>query len=79
MNPEHIALIAQQISFAFEDQYYDEKKRNVFIALFNKYLLSADPTGTMEPYEAIIALGRQSLPEFDQMVKEMKDKELISD
>ncbi|MBI5099208.1 MAG: hypothetical protein HZB30_08200 [Nitrospirae bacterium] len=79
MNFEHMTLVAQKISFAFEDQYFDERKRNIFIALFNKYLLSVDTAGTMEPYDALVLLGRKDPSEFDLMVKEMKEKELISD
>jgi len=79
MNIEHISLIALKISFAFEDQFFNENKRSMFNALFNRYLVPLDPSGRMEPYDAIILLGRQSPEEFEHMVKELKDKELISD
>jgi hypothetical protein len=79
MTFEHVTLVAQKISFAFEDHYFDEKKRNTFIALFNRYLLPIDPSGAMEPYDALVLLGRKDRSEFDLMVKEMKEKELISD
>ena len=79
MNFEHINLVAQKISFAFEDHYFDEHKRNNFITLFNRYLLPLDPSGFMEPYDAIVLLGQNNPSEFDLMVKEMKEKELISD
>jgi hypothetical protein len=79
MNFEHTNLVAQKISFAFEDHYFDERKRNDFIALFNKYLLPIDTTGTMEPYDAIVLLGREDPSKFEHMVKEMKEKELIYD
>ncbi len=79
MNIEHIALIAQKISFAFEDHFFNEKKRSMFDALFNRYLVPLDPSGRLEPYDAIILLGQQSPEEFEHMVKEMKEKELISD
>lgn len=79
MNIEHIALIAQKISFAFEDHFFNENKRSMFNALFNRYLMPLDPSGKMEPYDAIVLLGRQSPEELEHMVKEMKEKELISD
>ena len=79
MNFKHITDVAQKISFAFEDHYFDENKRNNFIALFNRYLLPLDPSGFMEPYDALVLLGRKDPSEFDLMVKEMKEKELISD
>jgi hypothetical protein len=79
MNIEHIALIAQKISFAFEDQFFNENIRSMFNTLFNRYLVPLDPSGRMEPYDAIILLGRQSPEEFKLMVQEMKEKELISD
>jgi len=79
VNIENIALIAQKVSFAFEDQFFNENKRSMFNALFNRYLVPLDPSGRMEPYDAIILLGRQSPEEFEHMVQEMKEKELISD
>jgi hypothetical protein len=79
MNIEYIALIAQKISFAFEDQFFNENKRSMFNALFNRYLVPHDPSGRMEPYDAIVSLGRQSPEEFEHMVQEMKEKKLISD
>ena len=79
MNIEQISLIAQQISFAFEDHFFNESKRGMFNALFNRYLAQLDPSGRMEPYDAMVLLGRQSPAEFENMVKEMKEKALISD
>ncbi|MBI5740757.1 MAG: hypothetical protein HZA16_08545 [Nitrospirae bacterium] len=74
---EKVALIAQKISFAFEDQYADVAKRNLFVALFDRYLNPVDPDGSMETYDAVIALGRKEPEEFERMLKEMKDKSLI--
>jgi len=79
MNIEQISLIAQQISFAFEDHFFNEGKRGMFHALFDRYLAPVDPSGRMEPYDAIVLLGRQSPREFENMVKELKDKDLICD
>jgi hypothetical protein len=76
---EKIALIAQKISFAFEDHYADENKRKLFLALFDRYLSPLDPTGSMETYDVIIQLGRKEPAELERMVKEMKDNSLISD
>jgi len=76
---EKVALIAQKISFAFEDHFPDVMKRKLFVALFDRYLSSVDPEGHMETYDAIIQLGRKEPAEFDRMVKEMKDRSLISD
>ena len=56
-----IALVAQKISFAFEDSYTDIEKRELFNNLFNKYLMQIDPEEKMEPYDAIIQLGIKSL------------------
>ncbi|MCL4457197.1 MAG: hypothetical protein M1147_09685 [Nitrospirae bacterium] len=69
--------IAFKISAAFEDNYFVVAKRNVFNAVFNKYLSLADPNAEMEPYEAIVALGYKHRPEFDVMVKELKEIGLI--
>lgn len=79
MNPDEIALIAQNISFAFEDHFNDEVMNNKFNDLFNKYLADIDPEGAMEPYDAIKALGRKDFGAFERMVKEMKEQSLISD
>jgi hypothetical protein len=79
MDIEKISLMAQKISFAFEDLYADKEKREIFNALFNKYLSQFDPSGVMEPYDAIILLGRKNPEEFDRMIQEMKEISLITD
>jgi hypothetical protein len=71
--------MAQKISHTLEDLYFDEGKRKLFDVIFNKYLSSVDPDGAMEPYDAIVKLGRNSLDEFDCMVQELKDQALIID
>ena len=76
---EEVGRIAQEISFAFEDQYHDEIKKKMFHALFDKYLLPIDPGGRMIPYDAIISLWRKNPSEFEVMVKKMKENKLISD
>lgn len=78
MDMEKITATAQKITFAFEDFYGDKKKRSLFDALFNKYLSDVDPAGVMEPYDAIVSLGRKSPDEFDQMVREMLEMDLIA-
>jgi hypothetical protein len=69
--------IAFKISAAFEDDYFVIPKRNAFNAVFDKYLSLADPTASMEPYEAIVALGYRFRTEFDEMVKQLKELGLI--
>lgn len=69
--------IAFKISAAFEDNYFVPQKRNMFNAVFDKYLSLADPTASMEPYEAIVALGYRFRAEFDEMVKQLKELGLI--
>ncbi|MEW6739635.1 MAG: hypothetical protein ACOYU2_01255 [Nitrospirota bacterium] len=69
--------IAFKISAAFEDNYFVIPKRNAFNAVFDKYLSLADPTASMEPYEAIVALGYRFRTEFDEMVKQLKELGLI--
>lgn len=76
---EEAALIAQKISFAFEDTYHDKEQRKLFYTFFSRYLLRVDPEGDMAPYDALILLWRTYPAEFDHMLKEMKDKELIPD
>jgi hypothetical protein len=77
MDLDKISLTAQTIIFAFEDLFHDEKKKNKFVELFEKYLSPLDPAGRLEPYDAIIKLGRKNPSDFDQMVKEMQDAALI--
>ena len=79
MDMEKITMTAQKISFAFEDLFDDKEKRAVFDALFNRYLSEIDPTGVMTHYDAIVSLGRKAPDDFNQMVKEMQEMELISD
>jgi hypothetical protein len=69
--------IAFKISAAFEDNYFVIPKRNAFNAVFDKYLGLADPTASMEPYEAIVQLGYKYRPEFNEMVKQLKELGLI--
>ena len=77
MDLDKISLMAQTIIFAFEDLFHDEKKKNKFVELFEKYLSPLDPAGRLEPYDAIIKLGRKNSSEFDRMVKEMQEAALI--
>ena len=74
---EEAGQLAQTISFAYEDFYHVEDKKRMFHALFERYLLPVDPSGTMEPYDAMMLLWRKNRQEFDQMVREMRDHELI--
>ncbi|GBE04816.1 MAG TPA: hypothetical protein ENG80_06110 [Nitrospirae bacterium] len=74
---EKIAMIAQNIHNAYEDNYSDKKIRSQFEALFDRFLAPVDPEATMEPYDVIIVLGRQNPKEFEQMLKEMKERSLI--
>lgn len=69
--------IAFKISAAFEDNYFVIPKRNGFNAVFDKYLALADPTASMEPYEAMVVLGYRFRAEFDEMVKQLKELGLI--
>jgi hypothetical protein len=68
---------AQKISFAYEDLFGDKSKRKIFGAIFDRFLLPVDPAGSMEPYDAIIALWRHSPDEYDQMVRELEKFSLI--
>jgi hypothetical protein len=77
MDIDKISLMAQTIIFAYEDLYSDEKKKNKFIELFEKYLSPVDQDGRLEPYDAIIKLGRKNPSEFDRMVREMQEAALI--
>lgn len=77
MDMEKTGLIAQKISFAFEDDYADIDKRKKFVAFFDKYLAQADPTGTMQPYDAMMSLARSNPEDFEKMVEEMEKAGLI--
>lgn len=77
MDSEKIALIAQEISFAYEDLFSDKDKKKLFHALFDRYLSPLDPEGKMEPYDAIVQLGRNNPEEFRQMVSDLKNFSLI--
>jgi hypothetical protein len=79
MDLDKISLIAQKIIFAFEDHFMDKEKRSFFEAVFNRYLSPVDPAGTMDPYDAIILLGRKNPSGFDQMIRELKEHALIYD
>ncbi len=76
---EKAGRIAQKISFAYEDHYNDINKQKLFHAFFDRYLSPIDPSGTMVPYDAILLLWRKNQAEFEQMVRELKEKKLISD
>ena len=78
MDIDKIGLIAQEISFAFEDHFNDVEKRNLFDAFFVKYFAAVDPSGALIPYDAIMLLGRQNPDGFEQMLKEMREANLIT-
>lgn len=77
MDMDKIGLLAQEISFAFEDHYSDAEKRQAFDGIFHKYLSTVDPESAMIPYDAMIKLGRSNPAEFEMMVREIKEKSLI--
>ena len=69
--------IAAKIADAFEDLYFVPGKKNLFNAVFNRYLpLVEEPS--VEPYDAILNLGYQHRAAFDEMVDELKKLSLIS-
>jgi hypothetical protein len=78
MDIDKVGLIAQEISFAFEDHFNDVENRNLFDALFVKYLSKVDPSGAMIPYDAIMLLARKNPEEYEQMLKEMREANLIA-
>jgi len=78
MDIEKISFIAQEISFTFEDTFHVKAKKDLFIALFDKYLTDVDPGVTTDPYDAIIALGKKKPEAFESMLKEIKEKDLVS-
>ena len=78
MNIEKMALIAQAISFEFEDQIANKDKKELFVSLFDKYLNKVDPGITTDPYDAMVALAKKHPDLFENMVKEMTERKLIS-
>ena len=76
---KEIADMAMKIFNAYEDHCLDKDKCKIFETLFDKYLTIVDEDGKTEPYDAIIWLGTNHRPEFDQMVKVLKDHSLITD
>ncbi len=77
MDLDEISMIAQKVSFAYEDLFFDENKKNKFVTLFEKYLEPLDPGGRMELYDLVIQLGRTKPEEFDRLVKKMEEADLI--
>ena len=77
LDHEMVMSIAQKISNSLEDNFFDIDKRKFFDAVFARYFPAVDPAGTMEPYDAVVNLGRQDPSEFEKMVKELEDKGLI--
>ena len=78
MDLERISFIAQEISFAFEDNFHIKAKKDLFLALFAKYLSDVDPGITTDPYDAIISLGRKDPAAFENLLKEVKEHDLAS-
>jgi hypothetical protein len=69
--------LAMKVVQAYEDNYLDRARREVFDAVFNRYLNRVDLDRDMDPYEAAVSLGRQYRPEFDQLVKFLSERKLI--
>ncbi len=78
MDIDKIGLIAQEIVFAFEDDFNDLGKRKLFEEFFNEYLPIVDPKESLQHYDAIIMLGRMHPEAFGQMVEKMKEASLIA-
>ncbi len=79
MEIEEIGLIAQKISFAFEDDFIHLDKRKLYTVIFNKYLLEVDAGVMTDPYDAVVSLGRTKPESFDLLIKELKENGLVSD
>ncbi len=78
VNIDEIGLIAQEIVFAFEDDFNDLGKRKLFEEFFNEYLSIVDPKENLQHYDAIIKLGSMHPEAFGQMVEKMKESSLIA-
>ncbi len=78
MDIEKIGLIAQEIAFAFEDDFNDLGKRKMFENLFNEYLVVVDESGIQSHYDSIVKLGRSHPELFDAMVVKMRESSLIT-
>lgn len=76
---KEIADMAMKIFNAYEDYYLDRDKAKIFETLFDKYLIIVNEDGKTEPYDAIVWLGINHRPDFDEMVKVLKDHSLITD
>lgn len=76
---KEIADMAMKIFNAYEDYYLDRDKAKIFETLFDKYLTIVNEDGKTEPYDAIVWLGINHRPDFDEMVKVLKDHSLITD
>lgn len=74
---EEIKNVAMKIFHAYEDCYLDKEKRKIFEDLFDRYLTKVDTLGTMEVYDAVIALAAQYKSDFDQMLKTLEEHSLL--
>jgi hypothetical protein len=74
---EKALLMAQNISFAYEDLFGDVERRKLFEAIFEQFLNPVDPEGKLEPHDAMVALWRKSPDDFDHMVRELEESSLI--
>ncbi len=74
---EETKNIAMKIFHAYEDSYLDKEKRKLFETLFDTYLSRVDHSGTMEVYDAVIALAQQYPNDFDDMLRRMKESALF--
>lgn len=75
---KEIEDVAVAIVNAFEEGYFDEGKRDLFNAIFSRYLSDVDPYEEMDLYEAIVKLGRSRREEFTRMISELRSRSLIS-
>lgn len=67
---------AMKITQAFEDDYFNKERREMYNVIFTRYLSMVEFEGP-DPYEAIISLGRSYPYEFGQMVRAFEDQGLI--
>lgn len=74
---EEIKNIAMKIFHSYEDCYLDKEKRRIFEDLFDRYLSKVDTVGTMEVYDAVIALAAQYESDYDHMLKTLKEHSLL--
>ena len=73
------ANLPLKIFHSFEDLYFEKDKGKLFDKIFSKYIVLVDHDPHMDLYDVLVLIRKEHRLKFDEMVKELRENDLIKD